>query len=126
MRRLILAAVILAAVLGATFWNTQRLNGLTGQMLSLIDQAGGQAQEGAWDQAGGTLEKARALWDERSAYLHMTLRHADIDAVTLSLTQLEQYTRAKDAGQWALCAASLSVQLNLLSEMEALTLKNVL
>lgn len=125
MKRLLLAVLILCATVGAAIWNTQRLDGFTSQMISLISQAGQAAGEERWEDTSALLDQAQTLWEGNTAYLHVTLRHADIDAITLSLSQLRQYTLGRDGNQWRICASNLSLQLQLLSEMEALTLKNV-
>lgn len=125
MKRLWVAAILLAAVFGATLCNTVYLRGFTGELNALLEQAQRQAEAECWPQALELTEQALQTWQARDVYLHVLLRHSDTDQIYASFREVEQYIASQERGEYSAANARLLTQISLLSEAEQLTLKNV-
>lgn len=126
MKRLWLAAALLAAVLAATLWNSASLRGFTGEISALLEEAGAQAADGGWEQAARLTDKAQEIWQGRDIYLHVTLRHADTDEIYACFREVEALLSSREWGEYAAANARLITHIELLWESEAPTLKNFL
>ena len=126
MKRLWIAPALLCAVFAATLWNSRFLQGLTGELTALLTQAERQAEAGSWTEAAGLTGQALQKWEARDAYLHIMLRHADMDEITASFREVGEFLQCRESGEYSAANARLIVQIALLSEAEQLTLKNVL
>ena len=125
MKRLIAAVVILAFILGATLCNTLLLGSFTGELTHLLEQAGQLGRAGSWTQAQILTRQAREVWQGRDSYLHVTLRHADLDQISAGFREVEALLACREEGEYAAANARLITQLELLNEAEQLNLKNV-
>lgn len=126
MKRFFAAVLILLAVFSATLANGFYLTRFTGELTSLLDRAHHQASIGNWDEAGLFVRTAREQWDNKSFYLHTTLRHEDIDEINSTFEELSGLLEHREEGEYSAILSRLACQLNLLQESEALTLKNIL
>ena len=87
MRRLWVSAglvVLLAVLSGLHVWH---LNGFTGQLTGLLTQAQELAALEDWEGAARLTRQAKDRWTGHESYLHITLRHTDIDAILVSLDE---------------------------------------
>ena len=123
MKRLWIAAAMLAAVLAATLWNSTSLRTFTEE---LLQEAEIQASKENWEQASHLTDQAWALWQERDGYLHMTLRHADTDEIHAGFREAEALLSGQEYGEYAAANARLITHIQLLWESEAPTLKKFL
>jgi len=126
MKRLWIALALLAAVFGCTLYNSWYLEGLAEEVCGLLTQAEGQAEAGQWEQAEQLTAAARRRWEEKDVYLHITLRHGDIDQIYTSFREVGEFLACEEQGEYSAANARLIVLLELLGETEKLTLKNVL
>lgn len=126
MKRLWIAAAMLAAVLAATLWNSASLRTFTEEITELLQEAEIQASKENWEQASLLTDQAWALWQERDGYLHMTLRHADTDEIHAGFREAEALLSGQEYGEYAAANARLITHIQLLWESEAPTLKNFL
>ena len=127
MKRLYLSAgliVLMAALSGLHVWH---LDGLIGQLTDLLDQAQAQVEQADWEEAARLTHQAQDRWMEHDSYLHITLRHADTDAVQLSMDEALAFLEGgeKQPAEYAAVNARLIGQLELLVEAELPTLTNV-
>lgn len=128
MRRLYisLGMVILLAILsGLHVWHLSRF---TGQLSDLLTQAQQQAEQENWQQAARLTYQVKNRWMAHQGYLHTTLRHADIDAILISLDETLAFLEAEErqSAEYAAANARLLTQLGLLVEAELPTLTNLL
>lgn len=126
MKRLVIAAVLLLAVLGATVANSRYLTGLTDGFCQQLEQAATLAGRDDWPRALALTEQTLAAWEKHDFYLHTLLRHIDIDAIRLTFHEVMEYLRLAEADQYTAANAKLITQLELLAEAERLDWKNVL
>lgn len=128
MRRLWVSAglvVLLAVLSGLHVWH---LNGFTGQLTGLLTQAQELAALEDWEGAARLTRQAKDRWTGHESYLHITLRHTDIDAILVSLDETLAFLEGgeKQPAEYAAVNARLLAQLALLVEAEIPTLTNIL
>lgn len=126
MKRLTAAALLLLAVLGATMANSRYLGRMTDHFCNQLTYAAQLAAQENWPQALEVTQLTLADWEEHDFYLHVLLRHTDIDAIRLTFHEVVEYLNLAEADQYTAANAKLITQLKLLAEAEGLNLKNVL
>ena len=107
MKRLWIAALLLAVLFGATLCNNLYLRGFTGALNALLEQAEARAETG-------------------DCYLHILLRHSDTDQIYTGFQEVLEFLTCQEAGEYSAANARLMTQISLLYEAEQFTLKNVL
>ena len=117
--------LFLAALSGAHAWYLTRF---TGQLTSLLVQAQEQVEREDWEQAARLTWEVREKWMAQEDYLHVTLRHADTDAIQISLEETLAFLEGDERQPAEYAAANLRLinQLELLAEAELPTLTNLL
>ncbi len=126
MKRLVIAAVLLLAVLGATVVNSLYLTRLTDGLCAQLTQAADLADRGEWPQALEVTQHTLAAWKKHDFYLHTLLRHIDIDGIRQTFHEVVEYLRLAERDQYTAANARLITQLELVAEAEQLNLKNIL
>ena len=126
MKRLWIACAILALLFAATLWNAGRLEHFTAGITDLLEQAGGEAKGEAWREAYALTRLAYDKWEERSTYLHITLRHSDADDIRAGFQEVLEFLQCREAGEYSAANARLIARLELLAEAEQLSLENIL
>ncbi len=127
MRRLYISIALilmLAALSGLHVW---RLGGFTDELAAMLTQAQAQAEQENWEEAARLTRKVKDRWMDQEGYLHVTLRHTDIDAVLITLDETLAFLEGaeKQTAEYAASNARLITQLGLLVEAELPTLTNV-
>lgn len=125
MKHLWISVAILAVLFSATLFHTLYLRSVTDNLSALLEQAETSAYAGAWEQAEGEERQALEHWEKQDRYLHVFLRHADIDQIYTLFQEMDQFVRCRDLAEYAATSARLRTQLKLLYDMEALSLQNV-
>ena len=87
MKRAWIAGAILILLCAAAIWSGLCLGRFTGDITASLEQAQGMAVKGSWQEAARVTANAERRFRERSFYLHVTLRHNDIDAVETSFRE---------------------------------------
>lgn len=128
MRRLYISIgliLLLAALSGLHVW---RLGSFTDELTAMLTQAQERAEQENWEEAARLTQKVKDRWMDHEGYLHVTLRHADIDAVLISLDETLAFLEGaeKQTAEYAASNARLITQLGLLVEAELPTLTNIL
>ena len=128
MRRLYLSVGLIALMAALSGLHVWHLNDLTGQLTAQLTQAQALAQREDWDGAARLTRQAKERWTGHEGYLHTTLRHADIDAILISLDETLAFLEGseKQPAEYAAANARLLAQLALLVEAEVPTLTNIL
>ena len=128
MKRLYLSVgliALLAVLSGLHIW---QLNRVTGQLTGLLTQAQELVEQEDWEGAARLTRQAKERWMEWESYLHITLRHADTDAIQVSMDEALAFLEGgeKQPAEYAAVNARLLTQLGLLVEAELPTLTNLL
>ncbi|MBE6956467.1 MAG: DUF4363 family protein [Ruminococcaceae bacterium] len=126
MKRLTIALVLLLSVLGMTVFHSCYLSRLTDDFSRQLTQAATHADREQWSQALELTEQTLAAWERHDFYLHVLLRHTDIDAIRQTFHEVVEYLKLEEPDQYTAANARLITQIELLAEAEQLDLKNVL
>ncbi len=127
MKRLWITAAILAVLCAATILNVTHITRLADQISGDLTQAQQSARSGDWDRAAQLTAQAEQDFQSQAFYLHITLRHSDIDAVEIAFQEVKELIAHRERlGEYAAANARLIAQLELLAESEDLTLRNIL
>ena len=116
---------LLAILCGA---HTFYLGRFTGELTELLIQAQEQMERGDWEGAFQLTQQAKEQWVDNEGYLHITLRHADIDAILVSFDEALAFLQGSEhqPAEYAAVNARLITQLGLLLEAELPTITNLL
>lgn len=127
MKRLWIAIGIIVIMSGGALVNVFCLDLMTRDLSATLSLAQTAAEDEDWQRAAQLTQQACDDFDRRSFYLHITLRHEDIDAIEISFQEALQFlTHQEQVGEYTATNARLITQLGLLSEAEQPTLKNIL
>ena len=126
MKRLWIAAGLLVLLLGASLVNAWYARELTGGLGEQLRQAQDCARREDWDQAEALTRQAFAGWQEHHLYLHCVMRHSDTDQILRSFQAVLEYLPLQEPDQYNAANADLIAQLELLAEMEQVSVTNVL
>ena len=115
---------VLAALCGV---HTVYLSRFTDELTGLLTQAQEQVDQEDWEGAFQLTRQAKEQWVGNDGYLHITLRHTDIDAILVSFDEALAFLQGKEhqSAEYAAVNAKLLTQLALLLEAELPTLTNV-
>lgn len=126
MKRLWIAAGLLALLLAASLTNAWYAQKLTGDMGERLRQAQTLTGQGDWDRAEALTRQVYEDWQSHHFYFHTLMRHSDTDQVLRAFRQVLEYLQLQESDQYNAANADLVAQLELLAEMEQATVVNVL
>lgn len=126
MKALRASILVLVLLMAVSFVNnaylTRRCNDWTARLTAVTDAAG----SGDWDTARQEMTALDNDWQDKLAYLHMTLQHDEINKADTLLHQCLLLIDARNMDDLPNVALQLSLQWDRLAEMEQLSIKNVL
>ena len=116
---------LLAALSGA---HTLYLSRFTDELTGLLAQAQERVERDDWEGAARLTRQAKEQWVDKEGYLHVALRHADVDAILVSFDEALAFLQADEhqSAEYAAVNARLLTQLELLLEAELPTITNLL
>lgn len=128
MKRLWFSTALIVLLAALSTVHVIYLHRFTGQLTGLLDRAQAQVEEGNWSQAEKLTRQAMESWEEHEHYLHITLHHADIDAILTSFGEVLAFLQGQEhqPSEYASVNSRLLTQLHLLIEGEVPSWKNLL
>ena len=123
-RFLIVPSLVLAAILALCIVNAAALNRRTNQWMEQADRIAALAEDQDWDGAQAAMDALADSWAGAQDYLHVVIHHETLDQVTLS--RCRTLCRARQGDDLLPELAELRQQLELLDELERLSLRNIL
>ena len=126
MRSFWISCIVLLGLFFLLQWNIHYLEEFISPLQDQLTQAEEHVKQDDWETAKKLTQEVHETWKGKQFYLHVTLRHSDIDEVLILLEQAQAYLEHKKIGEYAAVNKALIGQLDLLIEMEALTLRNIL
>ena len=126
MKRLYIAAALLIALLGASLTNAWYAQSLTGGMTDQLRRAQSLTEQDDWAQAEAVTRQVYEDWQSHHFYFHTLMRHSDTDQVLRAFRQVLEYLPLQEPDQYNAANADLIAQLELLAEMEQVSVANVL
>lgn len=126
MIRLFLSTSALIAVFVASACNAIWIDRLTSSYAERLEYAQELTTNNHWKEAAQLTAEVYAHWESQSFPLYVLLRHGDIDKIQICFQSVSQYLEQEDEEPYVANNAQLIAQLKLLSEMEQLSLENIL
>ncbi len=126
MKAYFLSVLTLLAVLSLALWNSASMAGRTQRWQGQLDQVEALATDGAWEDAYQALEESYGDWSSSQAYLHIVSHHDVLDEAEAMYRRAAVFICLQEESSLLGELSDLRHQLLLLSEMEQLSIKNVL
>ena len=128
MKRLYVSLGLIALLAVLCGVHTVYLSRFTGELTELLTRAQEQVERDDWEGATQLTRQAKEQWVDHESYLHITLRHADIDAILVSFDEALAFLQGSEhqPAEYAAVNARLLTQLALLLEAELPTITNLL
>ena len=117
---------ILAVILGFALWNGITIQKNTARWSSQLQQAVQMISTENWDSINCTLQNSYNDWQNRQTYLHIVLEHDAINDADAMYRRALAFTKAQEPKELRAELADLQDQLKQITEMEQLSLKNIL
>ena len=127
MKKALLApAATLVLLLSLSLLNGATIQKETARWSSQLQQAVHFIQSENWNAIETAIQTSYEDWRVKQTYLHIVLEHEAIDNAEAMYQRAFAFTSAKDSQELQAELADLLHQLTLLSEMERLSIKNIL
>lgn len=123
---LIIPVCMLLLLTAAALLNAWHTGNLVDAWCESVEQAEIAASSGNWDLATQKLNAAHDSWTQNMVYFHIVLQHEELNDAEELFAQAESYLGAREAVDFCACSASLCSQLRVLSEMQQVSIKNIL
>ena len=98
MKKELFTAFLLIGIFAACLANVSYIGKLTDEINKLICQSQELAAEGNWQASAEAAEESVRVWHEHDAYIHIVLKHADIDSATDAIYDLLAEVYSHSAG----------------------------
>jgi hypothetical protein len=128
MKRLWVSAALLLTMAALAACHLLYLHHFTIGLSDLLTEAQQQVDQDDWEAASALTQQAMDQWDSHAFYLHTTLRHEDIDAITVAFQETQAFLTGQErqSGEYAASNSKLLTLLSLLLEGEHPSLQNLL
>lgn len=126
MKRIWIALTLLILVLASALGNSYYVFRFTNDTVDLLSEAETMADTERWDRAEELTEFARHGWADHETYLHVFLRHSDVDSIEVCFEEVLAFLRRREIGEYSAANARLIQELKLLANGEHLSLGNIL
>ncbi|MBQ9493664.1 MAG: DUF4363 family protein [Oscillibacter sp.] len=118
--------ITLAALLLFSLWNARILSGHCRNLLEQLDRAEQYARAQQWTQAADAVRDGYRDWQSRKTYLRVVSRHDASNGADTLYQQCVLYAGAGDEVHFLTELQALREQIETLTEMEQLSIGNVL
>ena len=118
--------LLLLALFGATLVNAAVADRLVEDWCTELDQLQSTAQAEDWDSVRTDLAAFHQGWDRHATYFHIILQHDELNEVESLLARADSFAFEQDEGEFRACVAELKSQLLVLSEMQEISIQNIL
>ena len=126
MRYFAVPVAVLALLLGLSLENARALELNEERWTAALDRVVISAEREEWDAALEELRAVQEKWGARQPWLHIVTAHDELEAADALFATAESFARERDLSEFCAAIAQLTVQLRIVSDMQQLTLKNVL
>ena len=118
--------LLLLALFSATLLNAAVADGLVHGWCAELDKLQDTAQAEDWDSVRGDLSALHESWDKHTAYFHIVLQHDELNEVESLLAKADSFAFEQDEAELRACIAELKSQMLVLSEMQEISIRNIL
>jgi len=117
---------VLALLLGLSLENGRRVESDAARWLTAAETSTAAAERENWPEARDILREARESWESRKPWLHIVTAHDELEAADALFAEADSFAQERDMAEFRAAAAQLAVQLRVVSDMQQLTLRNIL
>lgn len=117
---------LLLALLLASLANAYAADRCVAQWCGTLSDVQSAAQSGDWENVRAQLDALHESWDERAVYFHIILQHDELNEAEALLARAQSFSAGQDETEFHACLAELISQLRVLSEMQEISIKNIL
>ena len=117
---------LLCAILLFSVWNCARISRDTQRWSAPLTQVSDLAGQDRWSDAEERLAESYRDWSSHQTYLHIVAEHEAVDGAEAMYRRAFAYAEARETPEFRAELTDLLHQLNLLSEMEEISIKNIL
>ena len=121
MKREIIAGTVLLLLLVAVLFNSFFISRLTGNIISIVDEAADAADAGKWETSVEKATEAIKLWNMSDKYTHIILNHDEIGMLSDSLYELLEEIHAGNSGTVTSAARMVRTRLEDVAKMESMS-----
>ena len=125
-RFLIVPSLVLAVLLALCILNAAALNRRTNRWMDQADRIAQLAAQQRWDMAREAMDDLADSWDGAQDYLHVVIHHETLDAAQVTLSRCRTLCQLEQGDDLLPELTQLRQQLELLDELERLSLRNIL
>ena len=118
--------LLLLALFSATLVNACAADRIVESWCVSLDDLQRSAQAEDWPAVRDPLAALHKSWDARSAYFHIVLQHDVLNDVEALLAKADIFAAEQDEEELRACIAELRSQLLVLSEIQEISIKNIL
>ena len=118
--------LLLLALFSATLVNACAADRIVESWCVSLDDLQRSAQAEDWPAVRDPLAALHKSWDKRSAYFHIVLQHDVLNEVEALLAKADIFAAEQDEEELRACIAELRSQLLVLSEIQEISIKNIL
>ena len=79
-----------------------------------------------WPAVHDSLAALHESWDKHTAYFHIVLQHDELNEVESLLARADSFAFEQDKAELRACIAELKSQMLILSEMQEISIRNIL
>lgn len=126
MKRLWAAIALLSLILMGSLLNARSIVRITDSLTQQMEQAQELVQAGHWDQALLCSRQAHQLWEQNYFYLHVVIRHSELDQIACGFDRVQLALVQQDWNQYISAKTDLTAQLSFMRDMERPSLVNIL
>lgn len=127
MKRMLLPPLcVLAALLLFSLWNIRHMAAQTDRWQAQLCTADHLALSGEWAETLDALWESYDDWSHSQTYLHIVSHHDAVDDAEAMYRRAIAFAETEEVTEFHAELSDLRDQLRLLSEMEALDLRNIL
>lgn len=125
-RRLFPPLFVLAVLLAFSLWNIHHMTAETDRWRAQLLSADTMAQSGEWAETVEALWESYDDWSRSQTYLHIVSQHDAVDDAEAMYRRAIAFAETEEITEFRAEISDLRDQLRLLSEMEALSIRNIL
>lgn len=126
MKSLYIPAGILAVILGFSLWSGRYVEQRTGHWSALLEQADQRGRQEDWEAAREQMEKTYQDWQGSQTFFHIIMDHNELDEAEDLFAGAFAMCREEDDADFHQLVSQLIKQLELLSETQQASIKNIL
>lgn len=125
MKRMSIAFLILALILGVSLLNGVYLGRTARTLNILLAQSCAAVSAGNWEQAMELTTQAEDQWESQNTYHRIVLHHETTDEIETGFSEAKAYIRGEDDAEALGALEQLAERLSIMAEMEQPRLASV-